>query len=362
MDFFKSRRFLVGLGAACLLTGVIYALYLVMSSFYPKEEKKDVKVIEIENVSLKNITQTIRLIGTVQAKRSATLTAKTVGTLDHIAYAGQKILKGDLIAKLENADLEETYRLSVNAEQIARNQHERIVGLEKTKVKAAKDVEDSRNLWIEAQKSLATAKIEFEKTRYIAPFDGIVGVFKIREGAQVQVGDPIVSFYDPSALIVEFDIPTPVLKQIHENSGASSHHKDHAAIINGKMVKVAHVQRMIDPDTHMSPAYVDFPCADCMIGANIMIDFIVVERKGVMVLPYEATFLRDEKPYVYVVKDNKVALCPVTPGIREKDHVEIISGIQVGDPVIIRGQERLYPDIDVKVFDPSLAQKKTASS
>jgi membrane fusion protein (multidrug efflux system) len=357
VNFIKSRRFFVGLGVVCLLVGGIYALYRGISYFYPEEKKPDAKVVEVETVSLNDITQTVRLIGTVQAKRSATLTAKTVGTLDHIAYAGQEIRKGDLIAKLENADLEETYHLSINAEIIARNQYERIEGLAKNKVKAAKDVEDSRNQWIEAQKSLATAKIEFEKTRYIAPFDGIVGVFKIREGAQVQVGNPIVSFYDPSELIIEFDIPAPVLKQIHEDPGASSQQKDHAAIINGNMVKVAHIQRMIDPDTHMSPAYVDFSCDNCMVGSNITIDFIVVEHKGVMILPYEAIFLREGKPHVYGVKDNKTALCPVTLGIREKDRIEVTAGIKAGDPVVIRGQERLSPDLEVKVFE----KKQTAS-
>ncbi len=342
------------------MIGIIYTIYLWTSYFYSKEENKDIKVVEVERISLSNITQTARLIGTIQAKRSTVLLAKTIGTLDHIVHAGQKIPKGSLIAKLENVDLEETYKLSESAEEIAHKQYDRIVSLEKSKLAKIQDVEDRRNQWIEAQKSLAAAKIEFEKTRFIAPFDGVVGVFKMREGVQVQVGDPIVIFYDPSELIVEFDIPTPIFKQIYQEISASQN-SIQKVFINGKMIEVSHIQRMIDPDTHMSPAYVDFQCADCMIGSTIMVDLVVATHNHVMVVPYQAVFLRDGKTCVYLVKGNKTSLCPVTLGIREKEKVEITTGLVVGDQVVIRGQERLSPDMDVKIFDPPVEEKKRTS-
>jgi membrane fusion protein (multidrug efflux system) len=331
---------------------------ILMSFLCFAEEKKEVKVVEVEKIVFKNITQSVHLIGTVQAKRSTILIAKATGTLDYIAYAGKKISKGEVIAKLENIDLERTYTLSESAEKNAKDQYDRILQLEKSKLAKKQDVEDRKNQWIEAQKALNEAKIALEKTTFIAPFDGIVGGFKIREGVQVQVGDPIVSFYDPSALIVEFDIPTPILKLIQ---GKLDHNMDQKVIIDGKKITVPHIQKMIDPDTHMSPAYVDYPCPDCVIGSNITVDLVVARHKKVLVIPYEAMFLRGGKPHVYVVKDNKASLCEVTPGIRGKDKLEIISGLSEGDLVIIRGQDRLWPDVEVKIFEKSSEQKADSS-
>ena len=65
------------------------------------EEKKEAKVVIVEKTAFKNITQSVRLIGTIKAKKSTELTAKVTGTLDYIAHVGQKISKGDLIAKLK---------------------------------------------------------------------------------------------------------------------------------------------------------------------------------------------------------------------------------------------------------------------
>jgi membrane fusion protein (multidrug efflux system) len=348
-----------------------FCLSILMPNICFAEEKKIVKVVEVEKIVPKDITQSVGLIGTVQAKRSTVLFAKTIGTLDYVAHAGQKITKSDLIAKLENADLERTFILSESAAKNAKDQYDRILQLEKSRLAPKQDVEDRKNQWIEAQKALNGAKIQFDQTRFIAPFDGIVGGFKIREGVQVQVGDPIVSFYDPSELIVEFDIPTPILKLLHNKTGTKSG-SDHKVIIDGKKITVPQVQKMIDPDTHMSPAYVDYACEDCVVGANIPVEFIIAKHESVIVIPHDALFLRKSKPYVYIVKDNKAILCAVTPGIGEKDKVEITSGLSVGDVVITRGQDRLWPDVEVKIFEPgtpaqdaasmAIAEKKSASS
>jgi membrane fusion protein, multidrug efflux system len=333
-------------------------LFILITNLSIAKEKKDIKVVEVESITYKNITQTIRLVGTVQAKRSTVLIAKTIGTLDYIAHAGEKISRKGVIATLENADLENTYTLSLSAEKNAKDQYERIVQLEKSRLAKKQDVEDRKNQWIEAQKALNTARIEFDKTRFFAPFDGIVGGFKMREGVQVQIGNPIVSFYDPSELIVEFDIPTPILKQI-QRSFDQEPNKIHKVIIDGKKIQIPHIQNMIDPETLMSPAYVNYPCNDCVIGSNIMLDFVVARRKKVIVIPFESILLRDGKAYAYVVKNNKTILCPITTGIRGKDKIEVTSGLSVGDLVVIRGHERLFPDMEVKIYEPLTPEEKS---
>jgi membrane fusion protein (multidrug efflux system) len=85
----------------------------------------------------------------------------------------------------------------------------------------------------------------------------------------------------------------------------------------------------------MAPAYIEFPCGDSFIGENIGIDLSVTEHKNVIVIPYEAIFLEAGKPSVYTVKNNQAVLHPVTLGIREKDKVELTSGVEKGDLVII---------------------------
>lgn len=314
--------------------------YKVVSSFITSNNQPEIKVVEVESATLGNITMTARFIGTIRAQHSTTLIAKTPGTLDSLLGAGQCVNKGTLIAKIDNADIEKTYELSVLSEKIAHDQYQRIETLQKSGTSSKSAVEEKKNAWISAQKSLAEAKISRDKLHFYAPFDGVVGVFKVREGAQVKESDPIVSFYDMTSLIVEFDIPAAIMPKI----------KDYQlAYINGKEYPLTHVQRMIDEETHMCPAYINYPCKDCLIGTTLDVDLVIDQHKDVIVLPFESVVIQEGKNFVYVVKNNKVVLVPVELGLREKEKIEIVSGVSPGDQIIITGQFRLHPDATVTI-------------
>lgn len=326
----KMRYFWLIISAVVLLT--LLGGYKVVSSFITSDKKIEAKVVEVEPAALGDIAVTARFISTIRAQHSTTLIAKTTGTLDALLNAGQLVKKGTLIAKIDNADIEKTYKLSASAEKIAHDQYHCAETLQKSGTSSKSAMEEKKNAWITAQKSLAKAKIVRDKLYFYAPFDGVVGVFKVREGAQVQEGDPIVSLYDMGSLVVEFGIPATILPKIQDRQ---------LAYINGKEHPLTHVQRMIDEETHMCPAYIDYPCKDCLIGATLDVDLVIEQHKGVIVLPFESIVIQGGKDFVYIVKDGKAVLTPVQLGLREKDKVKIVTGVSVGDQVIITGQSRL---------------------
>ncbi len=317
--------------------------YQSFSKSAPPAYPQDIKVVEVEPVSIKNIGETSRFIGTIKPERSTILVARAAGILESLVQPGQKVSKGMLIAKIDNADIEKNYNLSESAEKIAKTQYDRAQKLLEAGLFSKNNVEEKKNLWIQAQKNLANAKIDLNRIKFHAPFNGVVGVFKVREGSQVREGDSIVSFYDPSSLVVEFDIPASLVNLVHE--GQPVH-------IDSKMYTLDRMQKMVDEETHMCPAYTNITCDHCVIGSSVNVD-LEVQKKDTIVIPYESVFLRDSKPYVYVAKDNKAVLKPVELGIRDKEQVEITSGLEPGEKVIIRGQARLYPEIAIQIHNPS---------
>ena len=304
---------------------------------------EDMKVVEVEKVKLKDIRQTTRLIGTLKPKNSTMLVAKSNGVITALLPAGKRVPKGTMIAKIDNNDLEKNYALVESAVNIAKTQYDRLEVLFKSGHSSKKALEERKNSVIEAQQKLANAKIQLDNVRFYAPFDGIIGVYKVHEGAQVREGDQLVSFYDPTAVTVEFNIPAPIINYIKDGQPVS---------IGGRTYGLTHVQKIIDETTHMCPAYVDINCQDCALGANVELDLIVQQRKNVVVIPFEAVFLKEGKTKCYLVKDSEASITPITLGIREKTQVEVTSGLKAGDTLILRGQARLYPGVKVKIFEP----------
>lgn len=317
---------------------IFIACYYFFKS--PALPMQDIKVVEIERISLKNIKQTNKLIGTIKAKHYTILTARRNGILKIVAKSGQQMKKGDLIAEIENKEIEDHYDLSISAELISREQLAIANSLLKSGTYSRNEFDAIKNDWISSEKDVVNSKIELEKLKIYAPFDGILASYKVSDGKQLIIDDVITSFYDPRTINVEFDIPGPIVPLINEGQNLT---------IRGKEYKLSYIQKILDAEKHMSPASVDIICDDCLIGDNIDVELSIIEKKNVIVIPFEAVFLKQEKKNVYVIEEGRASLREIELGLREKDLVEVISGLKEGENIVKCSTGRLYPNVQVKI-------------
>jgi membrane fusion protein (multidrug efflux system) len=326
---------------AILILLTFISIYLYIHS--KVEPRKSTKVVEVETINRTTIQKSIALIGTVQPKHSTILVAKDSGLLDILLSSGKTIKKGDLIAKIINLDIEKNYQLSKEAEEIANTQYNRFLSLQKKGFVSARELEEKKQSWIESQKDLAKTKNELKNLRFYSPFDGVIGAFKIREGSQINTGDSVVTIYDPSTMTIDLDIPCSHLKDINVNQ---------PVYVFNQMYHLSHVQKMMDEDTHMCPADVDINCESCVIGDSVTVRLLIKEKQQALVIPTQALFLKNGKLSVYKVINNHIEFVAVKQGIQDKEKVEIISGLKPGDQIIIKSPERLYPGLEVAIFQP----------
>lgn len=321
----------------------IYVLcWLFLSSAFASPPTP--KVVEVISVVPQNFSQSVRLVGTIKAQRQNVLIAKVPGVLDHIAQAGTHLKKGAIIARIENADLDRSLSYAKEGEALAKGQHHRISELVKSNYSSKAKLEERKQSLLDARQKLARSQIELDQSRFIAPFDGVVGNYKKREGDQVQVGDLILTFYDPTGLLVDFDIPAQYLKDIKDNQ---------PVVIQGKTYHLGKAQYIVDEESYMSPVSLNLECKDCYVGELVDVDLMLHEKKSVLVIPFEAVVRRNDKDMVYVVQKGKAEITPVTLGLREKENIEITDGLKVGDKVIVKNPDRLYPEMDVKILEPA---------
>ncbi|MDR2781756.1 MAG: efflux RND transporter periplasmic adaptor subunit [Holosporaceae bacterium] len=299
--------------------------------------------METQIAKKSDIKYEINLIGTVRPKKYCTLMAKAAGTINILIQSGSNVKRGEIIAKIENSDIDKTYDLSISAEHIAKDQYERTLLLTKRGVSSKKDAENAYQGLIIAEKDLARARIEQENTLVRAPFDGILGAYKVRDGEQVSINCPLASFYSRKQLIVEFEIPSQYVSKINPGQ---------VVYTNGQLLKLTHVQKAIDEENHMCPACVELESdTELLIGASINVTLVVEEKQNTIVIPYSAVFIKKGKNFVYVVKDGRVASCEVTLGIKNKEKVEILDGLKEKDEIIIIGQDRLLEDMKIKIAE-----------
>jgi membrane fusion protein (multidrug efflux system) len=318
---------------------IAVAIGLFGSSAFAQEAPK---VVETITLKPETITQRVKLIGVIKAKRESHITAQVDGVVEKIwAAEGAEVKAGKPLAQLRNDEMKGASGEAQSNVKTAKAQYDRIMQLYKDNDVSKQALEEAKTKWSTAKIAAAEARRGFNKTVFTAPFDGVCGVFRVSEGAYVNPGDEIVAFYDPSGLMVEFSVPEKLVPKVKVGK---------TVLVKNELAPVLSSQQAIDPTTHMGLARAALKkCADCVIGSHIDVEVATDERLGALGLPSEAVFLKDSARHVYVVKNNKAVLTRVEIGLNTGKVLEITKGLKAGDVVVKLGQNKLKNGSPVKV-------------
>ncbi|SBT48255.1 efflux RND transporter periplasmic adaptor subunit [Micromonospora auratinigra] len=77
-------------------------------------------------------------------------------------------------------------------------------------------------------------------------------------------------------------------------------------------------------------------------GMNAVVHLRVREAADAVAVPASAVFSADGRDVVWVLRGGKVDRVPVTVGVQGADLVQIVSGVQAGDRIVVRGTDRVH--------------------
>ncbi len=97
-------------------------------------------------------------------------------------------------------------------------------------------------------------------------------------------------------------------------------------------------------------------------GMNATIDFVVNSKENVLLLPYEAVFKEKDGTYVWIKQANAKEHLEraVKLGVTEDKNVEILSGIDSNDTVIVKTKKYVLPknNMGSNPFMPARSRKR----
>lgn len=316
--------------------GIFFVIFFVAFYFYKKEAIKPPlpKSVYVEKVNVTPLYKTVTLQGVIKAKKQAILKAKESGIFKILKISGETVQKDDVIAVLENQEVDQKYNLYQEAESIAKDQYLRTEKLFKSGVASQNALEDKKNAYVDAQTKLATAKVEREKYQIIAPFHGVVGIFKYQDGEEIQNQSEIVSLYDDSCFKIDFDIPYNLAKKLPAKA---------SILYEGQEIEMTYDSKILDPDTKMCSGFAKIPCMHSAIGAVIPVELIVTKKENAILVPFRSIFLKDGCFSIYKAVDHKVEMASIEIGERFKDKIEVTKGLAPDDLLITQGIDSLYP-------------------
>jgi len=280
---------------------------------------------------------------------------------------GDRVRRGELLVRFEIPSLEadaaarrsDLARAQAQLET-ARQAAERLAGLFERGIAARKEVEDARRDLAQAEATVTEARSAVEAASRLAgravvraPFDGVIAGRSHQPGDLVDPGgpEPILRVIDPSRLQVEASVAAVDLGRIAPGNPA----RVHGASFTDEQARVIARPAAVDSTTGTALVRLAF-LTPTRLPAGLAVDVEISgeEHLAAVLVPAEAIVEEGAESFVFTVDAQKKAhRRPVQIGVVAAGRAEILSGVKVGEAVVVRGQTALPDGATVEITEPA---------
>jgi RND family efflux transporter MFP subunit len=302
--------------------------------------------VEVATAVARDVPQDNVYASTVQAYAVNNIAPQTASRIRKInVEVGDYVVKGQILAEMDRLQLDQT-ELQVQNDDI---EYERLKGLYKEGGVSQSDFETAELGYKIRKTTLANLR---ENTILRSPITGYVSARNFDSGDLYSMSSPLFT--------VQQVTPVKLLVGISESEYTKIKKGDSVSLtvdaIPGETFtgKVDRLYPTIDPATHTFKAEVVVPNANRVLRpgmyARVTVNFgtrhsVIVPDQSLV--KQEGTGTR----FIYVLKaDNTVSYLPVTIGRHMGQEYEILSGLEEGSQVVVKGQSLLKDGVKVNVL------------
>ncbi|WP_018274176.1 efflux RND transporter periplasmic adaptor subunit [Teredinibacter turnerae] len=307
----------------------------------------------IQDVKTISIEETIEALGTLKANESTVLSSSVTESITAIHFNdNQRVQAGDVLVEMTSAEEHAQLKQAMATLDEAERQYGRFKALEKDKVATAAQLDQQKVLVDAAEAQLRAVQSRLQDRLLIAPFDGVVGLRNISVGALVRPGDVITTLDDDSVMKLDMTVPSIYLADLRVGMpvvARATALRDQS--FNGKLVGI---DSRVDPVTRslVARALIENPEGKLRPGLLMTVLLSQPQREAMMIAE-EAIIQVGRQAHVFVIeRDGErtlVAKRDVALGVRRPGEVEILSGLNAGDQVVVHGGMKLRPGVEVKI-------------
>ncbi|HEX7356177.1 MAG TPA: efflux RND transporter periplasmic adaptor subunit [Ignavibacteriaceae bacterium] len=301
--------------------------------------------------SLETLNNSVFTTGSILANEEVELRSEVSGKITKILFKeGSFVNKGDLLVKINDADLQAQLRKAESKVKLSAEKEARQKQLRDGNLISQEEYDNTLGELNVNQADFDLIKAQIDKTEIKAPFSGIVGLRSVSEGSYVTTSTVIARLQNFSNLKVDFSIP--------ERYSASVKNGDELEFkISGSTnlfkAKVYAIDPKIDPGTRTLKirAVCSSSYKELVPGAFAEVELNLKQINDAILIPTVAIVPELKGQSVYLYKNGVSVPQKVEVGIREAERVQITSGLSKGDTVITSGILQIRPNSKVKISE-----------
>lgn len=298
--------------------------------------------VDVDSARRQSVVDAVRATGRIEALQAIELRPDEQGRVTQILFReGQSVAAGTPLVKVDDAMLKAQAERAKADRDLSTQQLERVRRLRAQNAASAADLERAEANARSTEAGLALLELQIERTTVRAPFAGAIGQRFVSVGDYVTTATRLLTLQTVSPQRVVIEVPERYAVQLRpgqtvEFSVAAQAGRTYRARVDFIDPVVQNENRTI-----VVKASAPNPGGQLKPGMFVEARLATTTRANAIVLPEDAVQPMRSANVVWAVVDGKASRRVVQLGVRSAGLVEVLSGVQAGETVVVGGLERM---------------------
>jgi membrane fusion protein (multidrug efflux system) len=295
------------------------------------------------------LTERLTTTGTVRANEEVEIVSEISGKISEIYFEeGSRVAAGQLLLKIDDSELVAEQQRALYRVQLAERAEIRQKQLLDDGVISSETYDVALGELNVLRAELQLIEAQLLKTEIRAPFGGVIGLRWVSPGSYLSSQTGIASLNDLDPVKLDFTVPEKYSTLMKAGDEISFEVEGFERTFPGTIYAV---EPSIDATTRSlrARARCPNPDGDLVPGAFANVDLILRSVSDAMTVPSIAVIPELGGKKVFVYEDGVAQPRSVETGIRSESVVQITSGLDEGDLVIISGILQMKPGLEIEI-------------
>lgn len=316
---------------------------------------KDVYYVSVEKAAKKDISETLSLVGNINANNDVNIISETSGKITAVfTKVGDYKQAGSVLFQVDD-ELKKAAFMSAEANyEKAKKDYERFKSLYQQKSVTDAQLDQAKLGASMAEAQYIMAKRQLEDTKIKTPISGYVTARYVDVGSMVQ-GAPqatlVANVVDINRLKVKLNLAERDAFLIKAGDQVKVNVDVYPDVsYNGRIESVSSK----GDESHTYPVEINInneKLHPLKAGMFARVNFTSLKNRKSLVVPRESLVGSVKEPQVFVVENGIAKLRSLTVGSQSGIYVQVLQGLMEGETIVVNGQNNLVDNLKVEILD-----------
>lgn len=328
-------------------TLIVLSLFISCKSKIKEQGTKEKPSVMVDVIiaSAENVSSSLEVNGTVVSNEMVELRPEISGRLTYLNIPdGASVKQGAILAKVNDADLQAQMEQQKTQLDLATKTEKRMHDLLNVNGVNQADYDVSLSQLNTIQANIKVLNAQIDKTVIKAPFSGELGLREVSPGAYVTPQTLIGTLQQTDKVKIDFTVPETYANNIKKGNKVRIQTNDASASLVGTITAVEPQINSVTRNIKVR-AILD----DGILPPGAFVKVLLDQSRQSIMVPSNAIIPDALSNQVVVARKGKAVFTNVETGLRNESHVELTSGVNVGDSIIVSGMLFVRPNAPVKI-------------